>query len=77
MTVDRDRVWKALNVIADDLPDTFNDMNSVTGVSDDEKNVIFSFLSFYGVVEIENGQFKIVSDTARLFIKSIAEYMRI
>lgn len=77
MTVDRDRVWKALNAIADDLPDTFNDMNSVTGVSDDEKNVIFSFLSFYGVVEIENGQFKIVSDTARLFIKSIAEYMRI
>lgn len=38
--------------------------------------MIFSFLLFYGVVEIENEQFKIVSETARLFIKSLSEFMR-
>lgn len=79
MTIDINRVCEALDSISNNQVDTFVDIdsiNSAIGLSDEEKNVIFSFLLFCGVVEITNGQFKLVSVTAQLFIKSLSEYMK-
>lgn len=76
MTIDRTRICEALDRISDNQVDTLVSIDSIIGFSDEEKNMIFNFLLFYGVVEIEDEQFKLVSNSAKLFIKSLSKYMR-
>lgn len=77
MTVEKNKVCSVLKAIAEQKCDESIKFEKITisGISDDIKETVFIILSFYGAVKLETDSFRIVSESARLFIKSYAEYL--
>lgn len=77
MNIDREKVCSALNKISEVQLNIYTSTNILPNMSEEEKNIIFIFLMFYGVVEVKESEFKVKSNAARLFIKSLSEYIRV
>lgn len=77
MSVNKDKICKILDAIASCQVDLSIDISSIQAGNADERNIVLGFLMFYGVIQIDGDQFKLASNSAKLFIKSISEYMRL
>ncbi len=75
MSIDKKRVCEILDKICDN-PCNVSIEKNTSCFTTEELNIIFTFLKFFGVIREGNDGIKISSESAKLFIKSLSEFMR-
>lgn len=70
------KLCSALDEIAKIKPEEKASLASISSVSDDEKGILLNMLSFFGVVSVEDDEFEICSESAKLFIQSFCAFLR-
>lgn len=76
MTIDRNKICTILDKICESSCNTSIEKNIGSLATEEELNVVFSFLTFWGVIKEVNNEYQICSESAKLFIKSMAEFIR-